>query len=666
MEKKFKYRIFFIVLCLFVFNNCFSQTYKAFVNAGEKAFLNGDYYEAKTFYLKALEFENADVEVKFKAAEASRLFNDYYAAAYLYNQTVRDDKDKRFPLALYWLATMNKMMGEYDAAKNLFFQYYTLHAADSNYYSQRAQREIKDCETAHEMMKDTVPADVKNLGNTINTVYSDFAGQIIRDSLFYYSSLRFENKDPKTRKTKNYVSKILESKTKGQDFRQPQPLDTAFNLPDLHDCNAAFSADNKLMVFTRCTNINFSALRCELYESKNLKGKWQPPARLNDSINLKDYTATQPAIATNGAEGYVLYFVSDRPGGYGKTDIWKSFISANGKYTQPENLGADINTADEEITPYFSNPEQTLYFSSNGHTGLGGYDIFKSKMTNTAFAAPVNIGYPLNTSYHDLYYTVNDAGNKGLLSSNRLGSMYIKNKTCCYDIYAYELLKKDTARVIADSITAAPVAVIPSLKTTEEHAPAIDLAKQLLPLELYFHNDEPDPRTTRTYTHKNYRDLYNDYIAMKKEYERMYSSRLKSEAKDNAVQSVDEFFDNTVTGNFNRLEKFSSLLLEELKTGKKIKITVRGYTSPLAKADYNVNLSKRRISSFLNYLKTFGNGAIDEYVKNEMLTIYEDPAGETYVKQGVSDNYHDKRNSVYSPAASSERKIQVIDVKIEN
>src|SRR6185295_3528902 len=117
--------------------------------------------------------------------------------------------------------------------------------------------------------------------------------------------------------------------------------------------------------------------------------------------------------------------------------------------------------------------------------------------------------------------------------------------------------------------------------------------------------------------------------------------------------------------NFNRLEKFSSLLLEELKTGKKITITVRGFTSPLAKTDYNVKLSKRRISSFLNYLKTFEEGAIENYVKNEMLTIVEDPAGETYVRQGVSDNYYDKRNSVYSPAASSERKIQVIDVKVE-
>ncbi|HKR04209.1 MAG TPA: hypothetical protein VJY62_06185 [Bacteroidia bacterium] len=644
----------------------FSQTYKAYINAGEKAFLDGDYYTAQSYYAKALEFDNDDAGLDFKAAEASRLFNDYYAAAYYYNQTITEDKDKRFPLALYWLAAMNKMMAEYGVAKNLFLQYYTQHAADSDYYSQRAGREVADCDTAIQMMKDTVPADVKNLGSTINSVYSDFAGQIIRDSIFYYSSLRFANRDPKTRKTKNYISKILESKPTGANYGEPEPLDTSFNLPDLHDCNAAFSADNKLMIFTRCTPVTYSSMRCELFESRNVKGEWSSPIRLNDSINLQGYTATQPSIANNGAEGYVLYFVSDRPGGYGKTDIWKSFISTSRMYSQPENPGANINTKDEEITPYFSNTSQTLYFSSDGFTGMGGYDIFKSKMTNNVFAPAKNIGYPLNTSYHDLYYTINDAGDKGLLSSNRLGSMYIKNKTCCYDIYAYNLLRKDTVEEIADSIAALPVAAVPEIKTAETVVAAIDLAKQLLPLELYFHNDEPDNRTTWNSTKKNYRDLYNKYMAMKKEYERVYSSNLKGQAKENAIQSVNEFFDNTVTSNFNRLEKFSSLLLQELKTGKKIEITVRGFTSPLAKTDYNIHLSKRRISSFLNYLKTFENGAIESFVQNKMLTIVEDPAGETYVKQGVSDNLRDKRNSVYSPAASAERKIQVIDVKIDN
>jgi hypothetical protein len=420
------------------------------------------------------------------------------------------------------------------------------------------------------------------------------------------------------------------------------------------------------MIFTRCLPINFSSMRCELYESKNIKGQWQAPVRLNDSINLKNYTSTQPAIANNGADGYILYFVSDRRGGFGKTDIYRSFISAEGKYSQPENLGSSINTIDEEMTPFFSTASQTLYFSSNGFPGIGGFDIFKSKLINGSFTTPENIGYPINSSYNDLYFTTNDASDKGLLSSNRLGSMYIKSKTCCYDIYAFNVLKKDTSKTIVDTLVTIPVAAIPTKDAATEQIAPIDLAKQLLPLELYFHNDEPEPRTTKTTTHQNYRDLYTNYIALKKEYKKIYSSNLTGDAKENAIQSIDEFFDNTVTGNFNRLEKFSLLLLEELNRGKKIKITVRGYASPLAKSDYNVHLSKRRIVSFLNYLTTFENGAIENYVKNEMLTIVEDPAGESYAKQGVSDNYHDKRNSVYSPAASAERKIQVVDVKLEN
>lgn len=655
-----------MILVFLTLTSLHAQNYNAYVNAGEKSFADGDYYSAKNYFQKALEFENADIQVKYRAGESARLFNDYYSAAVYYSQTIRDDKEQRFPLAMFWLATMNKMTEEYGSAKNLFYQYYNQHARDSDYYSQRAHFEITECDKAMDMLKDTVPADVRNVGNRINTVYSDFAGQFIKDSILYYSSLRFENKDLKTKKTKNYVSKILAAKTNGTEFRQPQALDTSFNLPDMHNCNATFSADNKLMIFTRCANINFSQIRCELYESKNLNGKWSSPVRLNDSINLKEFTATQPSVATNGAEGYILYFVSDRPGGFGKLDIWKSSISANGKYSQPENLGSNINTIDDEITPFFHTPSQTLYFSSEGHGGLGGYDIFKSAMTNSIFGPAVNAGYPLNSSYQDLYFTLHNNGEKGLLSSNRPGSMYIKNKTCCYDIYSFNLLKKDTA--VKDTSWLSNKDSINTITPSEIIKPhtAVTLAKELLPLALYFHNDEPEPRTTKTTTPQNYRDLYTAYIAMRGEYETKYSNGLSSEQKNNAVKSVDDFFDATVVENYNRLEKFSSLLLEELKSGKKVKITVRGFTSPLAKSGYNINLSKRRISSFLNYLKTFQDGALKNYVQNKMLFIAEDPAGESYVKQGVSDNLSDKKNSVYSPDASSERKIQVIDLTIEN
>lgn len=650
------------IAVVFVLLSCpvFSQTYNAYVNAGEKSFNEGDYYSATEYFQKAIEFENEDPALFYKMAEASRLFNDYYGASYWYNQTVLNDKDNLFPLALFRLAEMNKMRGEYESAKNQFYNYYKQHAADSNFYSIRAREEIKSCEDAWHMMKDTVPAEVKNIGNRINTVYSDFASHNMKDSLLYFSSLRFENKDPKTGKSKNFVTKILASKKSAPNsFRQPVPLDTAlFNPGEFHNANTAFSNDYKLMIFARCTPLNYSEMRCELFESKNIKGKWSEPARLNDSINMKDYTSTQPALANNGADGYVLYFVSDRPGGMGKLDIWRTFISTDGKYSAPENIDHNINSSENDITPFYHLSSQTLYFSTDRVNTLGGYDIFKSKQTNNSFSAAENIGYPLNGSTNDLYFTLDDVSKSGMLSSNRPGSLYIKAKTCCYDIYAFNMV--EIKPVVVDTLPRVDTAAVVAVPTKP-----IEVARQLLPLRLYFDNDEPDPKNIRTFTLKNYQELYARYMALKPEYEREFSKGLDGNEKQKAIADVNNFFDTIVTGNYNRLETFSGLLLEELKEGKKIIITVRGFTSPLAKTDYNVYLSKRRISAFLNYLKVFQKGAINNYIQNKMLTVVEDPAGETYVKQGVSDLLTDTRNSVYSPAAAIERRIEVINVKIE-
>lgn len=651
----------FTVLIFLLPGYCgYSQTFSAYVNAGEKSMGEGDYYSATLYFQKALDFENDDNNVRYKMAEASRLFNDYYAAAYYYNQAVLNDKSNTYPLALYWLAMMNKTRGEYEVAKNLFFRYYQQHASDSNYYSIRARLEIQACEDAYQLMKDSIPVKVTSAGNTINTVYSDFAAQNINDTSLYYSSLRFEIKNPKTKKPQRFVTKILKSKSTGEKFARPVPLDAIFNPDTFHNGNSAFSSDFKLMVFSRCTPVNHSEMHCELYWSKNDKGKWSTPVRLNDSINLADFTNTQPALAANGAEGYILYFVSDRKGGLGKLDIYRAFISTSGNFSSPENLGQVINSEENDITPFFHNSSQTFYFSSDRYNGLGGYDIFKSKYSNQQFSTPGNAGYPINTSYNDLYFTLSERKQEGLLSSNRLGSLYIKSKTCCYDIYEYKFVEPPP--VVRDTVKPD---TIPVLAVREVPKP-IEVAKQLLPLELYFHNDEPNPRTILTVTKRSYKELYDSYIALKPAYEKAFSQGLEGDAKNKALSDINKLFTETITGNYNRLERFAGLVLEELKAGKKIKIVVRGQASPLAKPGYNESLSKRRISSFLNYLKQYDNTAINMYLNKGLLSVEEVGAGESLAKQNVSDDFKDQRNSVYSPAAALERKIEVIDLKIED
>ncbi len=152
---------------------------------------------------------------------------------------------------------------------------------------------------------------------------------------------------------------------------------------------------------------------------------------------------------------------------------------------------------------------------------------------------------------------------------------------------------------------------------------------------------------------------------MKPVYEKEFSQGLVTDEKNKAIAEINKLFTETITGNYNRLEKFAGLVLEELKAGKKISIVVRGQASPLAKPGYNEKLSKRRISSFLNYLKQYDSAAINQYLNRGLLTVEEVGAGESLAKQNVSDDLRDQRNSVYSPAAALERKIGVIDLRIE-
>ncbi len=649
------YSICFVLISLTVS----AQTFKAYVNAGERAMLDGDYYAATEYFMKALEFENDDLNVKYKMAEASRLFNDVNVAAYWYNQTVLNDKENRYPLALFHLAMMNKMKGEYETAKNLFFRYYSKHAADSNYYSIRARKEITGCEEAYQLTQRPLPVEIKNMGNSINTVYSDFGGVIPSDSMLYFSSLRFEVADEKTKKPVSYLTRILKSSIKDNKRSIPLPLDTSINSIDLHTANMAFSSDMKWMVFTRCTSLTKSDMRCELFASQFVNGKWQRPFRLPDKINLSGFTATQPALAARGADGYMLYFVSDRTGGFGKLDIWKSEMTTNGEFSLPVNLGSTINTDENEITPFFNDQTQALYFSSDRAEGLGGYDVFYSSVVGNDFSTPVNAGYPLNSSYHDLYFTTNSNEDKGIITSNRLGSLYIKSKTCCYDLWEYEVLKKQPP--VLDTLL-----VLDGTKDEyKKDTPKIKEARSLLPLVLYFDNDQPDPKTLKTETRFAYDELYRKYLSRKDEYMLEFSKGLDEKRKKSAETSIQRLFDQTIIPAYMRLDSVARLLSDELNDGRKIKLVVRGQASPLASAKYNDNLSKRRISSLVNYLMRYGDKSLSEFEKKGSLVIEWKPVGKSLAPASVSDDLKDLRNSVYSPAAALERKIELIDVLVE-
>jgi hypothetical protein len=168
---------------------------------------------------------------------------------------------------------------------------------------------------------------------------------------------------------------------------------------------------------------------------------------------------------------------------------------------------------------------------------------------------------------------------------------------------------------------------------------------------LYFHNDEPDCCTMNTSTEKTYKEAYISYFKMENEYNK-YNPNLES------------FFEDSLKGNFNKLSIIFSHILSDLKQGKKIQLQIKGYASPLHEKQYNINLSKRRIKSFINYAELHQSKAFSPYLENGNFQIIELPFGENNAANSVSDDPNDKQKSIFSLAAMLERKIEIIDVKL--
>jgi hypothetical protein len=314
---------------------------------------------------------------------------------------------------------------------------------------------------------------------------------------------------------------------------------------------------------------------------------------------------------------------------------------------------------DNEITPFFNDASQTLYFSSDWHKGFGGFDIFKTTRKNRVYDVPHNIGYPVNSSYNDLYFTTNKSETKAYFSSNREGSYFDKFQNCCNDIYSYSGVKKDS--IIKPLPT--PILAITKKDTVVK---IINELKLLVPLTLYFDNDQPDSKTLNTSTDKTYEQTFTTYQKNIENYKLIYSKGLRGENKVDAENEIIALFGDSIEYGMEQLEKFSKLLARILPEGEQVKITLKGYCSALASSDYNKNLARRRISCLRNYFASYNNGELLPYIitpQNNPTTkgtieFTEVEIGE--LNSGGNDDLKNIRLSVYSPQASLERKIQII------
>ncbi len=627
----------------------FGQKTKDLIESGDKALSDNDYFGAAIYFNKAINQDSSDIVIQYKYAEASRLNYDYSIAEHWYSKVIKQDATGRlYPQCSFWLAVIKKNQGKYKEAKKLFDKYAKRNKKKKDdYFVRKANWEVSACDYAEFLVSSPDKSiNMVHLDSMVNSKVSEYA-PIEVDSVLYFSSLR----DTKDKDKKHHVNfnKIYTSVQDSIRWKKAKELDSVFNKNGIHNANTAFNDDFTRVFISRCEQKNSQDFMCEIFSSVYENGRWQELKSLPGEINMKGYTNTQPAVGFLG-DKEVLFFSSNRPGGAGKMDIWYCKLKKDETYGKATNAGKKVNSEEDEITPYYCKPCQELFFSSTWWKGLGGFDIFKSEYKNDEFNEAKNLGTPINSNYNDIYFTINSKKTQAFISSNRKGSYFEEKESCCNDIYSFKIPQINE-----------PAKKIDSAKVF------VTQMKLLVPLTLYFHNDEPDKRTTAITTTKNYKKTFEDYSVLRDQYKKEYSKGANDKNYERALNDIETFFDDSVDAGMQDLDKFSELLKKVLIGNEKVVITMKGYCSPLASTDYNINLAKRRVSSLVNYFMEYESGFFVKYVNNPnpkegSITFKEEDIGELKACANVSDDYFDTKNSIYSPAAALERKIQIIAI----
>ncbi len=651
MSNLLKHLLFTFSLILTLSYNSIAQTPMQFIKSGDKYFQDGDFYNALDAYYNAFLQDSLSPLPCFKYAEALRSCNSYLSAANLYSRVLETDTKNQFKSARFWKALMLKYEGEYEESKEEFQNFISFYKQSDTLRS-RALQEIESVSWAIDHIKDSAKVLINHFSKEVNTGSSEFGIFILQDSLVHFS--RIEDWNKKVGKESVYKAKTYQ--LTHNNFALP-----TIDLPGmsdsslLHYTNYTYDSRNQILYYSICQNVNVSSLRCKISFSKWVKNSWTEPETLPEPLNLDPYTYTQPAVAYDVKNIPSIYFVSDMKGGKGGLDIWKVIFTQNMEISKIENVQGRVNTNYNEVTPFVDQKSLNLYFSSDGHLGLGGYDIYK---VNTEAVSnrksPENLKFPINSSRNDLYYMVTKDSSKGYFTSNRKGSEYLKGEGCCNDLYSWSNLQsRNFDSTLLTSKTSKKMNVDSQIVTRK----VTSILEEKLPITVYFHNDIPDPASLGDTSLKNYKSLYESYSEMKYMYLRYFDKDPKR--KDDVVK----FFSDKVDEGFYKLMLFVSKLKKELESGKSFKLGIQAYCSPLANSDYNVHLANRRIASIVNYIYHFQEGSLQKYFANKQLVLEHVPYGESQSPISVNDNRLQVDKSVYDPSAAMERRVSIIYIK---
>jgi len=422
------------------------------------AFHSKDYSSALLFSEKVLEIEANNISSLFVAGEAARLSGELTKAESYLARIPDEGKVGYYAVTDYQLAGVKLDLNKLSEAKYYYQKYLNKHNEANNLFAYLALEAIKSM-GKEDRGKDGALA-LRQMPGNINTPRADFAPLRFGDKMYFTSMVEVPGEGRKANKIE--VSRIFEARPNYPAI----PFDGNPSKLALNAGNISLTPDASRVYYTLCKGDFVNSEDCEIWwREREYEGNWGPPKRLPEQVNMRGFTTTQPSIGWDKInKHYILYYASNRPGGRGGMDIWCSPIGKDGGFGEAFNL--PFNTPLDDITPFFHQATQTLFFSSNGWPGKGGFDIFReSKSADGEWNVPENLGDMLNSAYDDTYYSFHSQTQNAYLVSNRPGPNHKEGQRSADQMDIYE------ARIFAQL----DLAVFRSLDNTPVYAPQVDV-----------------------------------------------------------------------------------------------------------------------------------------------------------------------------------------------
>lgn len=356
--------------------------------------------DAKQALYAAIDKDPNFVEAYMKLGSIHKLFGDKEKARNAFKKAAELKPDfKPMAGAYYVLADYSFTEGEYEEAKK-YYQMVLKVRPDDKLLMEQSEQGSRNSDFAIEAKQHPLDFKPVKLSPTINNFHVQAYPILTADqqTMIYYVIRTAE---------RNAKGDIMISHKENGAWSHPVSISDKINT-QMDEGAPTMSADGRALVFAACNRPD-AVGGCDLYISYREGEQWSEPVNMGREINSTSWDS-EPSLS---ADGRSLYFSSERPGGQGKMDLWYSKLVENGSWSKAQNLGPGINTKGDEVAPFIQASGNTLYFSSNGLPGMGGYDVFMSKKIGKEWSVPKNIGYPLNTADHEGTLFITADGAKG-------------------------------------------------------------------------------------------------------------------------------------------------------------------------------------------------------------------------------------------------------------